>query len=80
MIRNAVSRAIRQYETLHPRLRPSVLPLSQNVEANTIPYITAEFMAQATAMGLRGRAKTRYVEEKVAEARASITGVPQKEK
>lgn len=70
----------RAYASRHPRLEPSIAPMSRSAEANAIPFITAEFLAQAEAMGLRGKAKTRYVEEKVAEARESFSGAQHKEK
>lgn len=70
---------MRAYAIRHPRLIPSIAPMSSSPEANAIPFITAEFMAQAQGMGLKGKAKTRFVEEKIAEARAFFRGASSKE-
>lgn len=71
---------LRRYEARHPRLAPSIAPLSPDPEANILPYVAAEFVAQGRSMRLRGKRLQTFVDEKVAEARATIRGRNVREK
>lgn len=70
-IEKDILKALKTANQRHPRLIPGT-PLSNKPVENIMPFVTAEFKTMAKDMGLKGRAKARFVADKVSAAIAAI--------